>query len=81
MCGGQRCQLQVHDTCPPELFGDSFQVDLECKALDLLVFGPCSFARSLSKWDLIVVRVTAVAADFRNMNPATFSAESVNQRD
>ena len=47
----------------------------------VFVFGPCSFVRWLSNWDLVVVRVTDVAADFRNMNPATFAAESVDQRD
>ena len=47
----------------------------------VLVFQPSSFVRWLNSRDLVVVGVTDVAADFRNMNPAMFAAESVDQRD
>ena len=47
----------------------------------VFVFGLCSFVRWLSNWNLVVVRVTDVAADFRNMNPVMLAAGLVDQRD
>ena len=58
-----------------------FRWPLSVRLQIVFVFGPCSFVRWLSNWDLVVVRVTDVAADFGNMDPATFTAESVDQRD